>query len=473
MQVRGLRTIDCSSRLRKKQNYHVNEFKMELHYSMCARMRQKRPEFRNRMKCLSSLHQNRNLKNDKVKIELKRVAFQHAERGSCHDRGRHFVRMCARASQTLRDEDIMITKKKTKNNNHQQKGNGWIDGLGWGSILSSNEASSDSLVDISSTVSLDATTRKQSEASSQSRSSFFGLSEASLSVVLLNVGAALCGSNQVFIKFSEEAGIGADLLTFFRFGIATLVSARYLKQSFTGDNKLRRAALEMGVWLWLGYIMQAKGLGLTEASHGALTGTFTVLSVPVLAGLVQGRKIHYTTWIAAVTAMIGVALLTGDAGNFNSGDAWCILSAVVFGVHKWRTEALTSDLQPLPLMAGQMFVVSFLSLLYIASDGSLSSLAQDPSTLLAFPWMNICYMGILTTALVLWVEAYALKHVSSPLAALIYSAEPVWGACFAYTVGERFGTIGWIGALLVVCSSIGGQLMGDSTKKEGTKEKVL
>ena len=292
-------------------------------------------------------------------------------------------------------------------------------------------------------------------------------SQTATSVLLLNLGAVLCGSNQVVIKATEDL-LRPDVLTLLRFSIATLVSAPYVWRGLS-EAKSLRAAGELGVWLWIGYLCQAIGLSQTLSSHGALTGTFTVLSVPMLAGL-AGREIHWTTWASAVTAMFGVALLTGDAGAFTAGDAWCIGSAVVFGVHKYRTEALTSDLPALPLMAGQMFVVASLSLAYAALNGSLADLAADPSGLAAYPWTNLVFMGVFTTAAVLWIEAHALKFVSAPLAALIYSSEPVWGAAFAFAVGERFGPTGWIGAALVAGSSVAAQALGDLTKRKDDED---
>ena len=52
--------------------------------------------------------------------------------------------------------------------------------------------------------------------------------------------------------------------------------------------------------------------------------------------------------------------------------------------------------------------------------------------------------------------------MSASTAALIYSSEPLWGALFAAVfLGERFeGAKGWIGAFLVVGSSLVAQVGG-------------
>ena len=111
-----------------------------------------------------------------------------------------------------------------------------------------------------------------------------------------------------------------------------------------------------------------------------------------------------------------------------------------------------------------MFVVASLSLGFLCASGSSTQLF-DPSALTSYPWPNLVFMGVFTTAAVLWMEAHALKSVSAPLAALIYSSEPVWGAAFAFMVGERFGPVGWLGAALVAGSSVAAQALGDITKE--------
>merc|ERR1712094_131913 len=72
-----------------------------------------------------------------------------------------------------------------------------------------------------------------------------------------------------------------------------------------------------------------------------------------------------------------------------------------------------------------------------------------------------------TTALTLWMEARAMGVVSAPMAALIYSSEPLWGAGLSFLVlGERWGPTGVAGASLILGSSIATQLGGDKTKQE-------
>lgn len=286
-------------------------------------------------------------------------------------------------------------------------------------------------------------------------------------MLFLNLGAALFGSNQVVIKTTERH-LSPGVLSAVRFLIAAVCFSPSIAQGLQ-KPKLRSAGFELGCWLFGGYTAQALGLVSTTAARGAFTGTFTVLVVPLLVGL-SGRKISTTTWIAAAVALLGVGCLTTSGSDPNIGDLWCIISAILFGVHKWRSEALTGQFEETTeLVAVQIFFLALAALVYcipqfwhtIQDD----SWGQFLKQVQALPWPALAYMGLGTTALTLWLEMSSLKEVSSPLAALIYTAEPVWGSLFAYLfLEERWGALGWVGAALIIASSLFSQLAGDTEK---------
>ena len=100
---------------------------------------------------------------------------------------------------------------------------------------------------------------------------------------------------------------------------------------------------------------------------------------------------------------------------------------------------------------------------------------------IGLPWPALLWMGLATTSFTLWIEFLALKNVSASTCALIYTAEPLWGALFAWHfMGDRWGPAGWLGATLVVGASVGSQLLstieeaadsaeGDSNKRGGNR----
>jgi drug/metabolite transporter (DMT)-like permease len=98
-----------------------------------------------------------------------------------------------------------------------------------------------------------------------------------------------------------------------------------------------RAGLELGVWFAAGYITQSAGLLTTDASRASFLSTFTVLVVPLLAGI-SGRGVSLVTWAACFAALLGVGLLEQNGAPPGVGDIWSFLSAVAFGVQVFRTE---------------------------------------------------------------------------------------------------------------------------------------
>eukprot|EP00951_Prasinocladus_malaysianus_P047851 scaffold652198_cov53-Prasinocladus_malaysianus.AAC.1 len=61
-----------------------------------------------------------------------------------------------------------------------------------------------------------------------------------------------------------------------------------------------------------------------------------------------------------------------------------------------------------------------------------------------------------------WLEITALQDVEASDCAIIYAMEPLLGAAIAWiTLGERWGPAGWVGAFLIVVSTLSVQLSGD------------
>jgi len=348
-------------------------------------------------------------------------------------------------------------------------------------------------------------------------------------------------SNMVAVKLAQSDGTSPAATSAGRFAIAALVflpSAIKVFQSSSSTSStslssslsslLKKSGLELGMWLFAGYTGQAIGLSMTSASRGAFSSAFTVLAVPLLqAALGDGRgrktKVPTSTWVAAAAAVAGVFLLTADGGSggkeaataaagANLGDLLCVLSAVAFGVHKWRSEQIVESLSRSSsspstassnnnneetvrsLVALQLCVLALAScalclpeaagaLSKALSDSAIVAGAASPSPssscsavfgalfndLASLPWPLFLYMGLFTTAWTIDSEAKALRHVSSATAALIYSGEPLWGSLLAAAcLGERFeGVSGWVGAALVVGASLVSQFGAAAGKSGG------
>lgn len=73
----------------------------------------------------------------------------------------------------------------------------------------------------------------------------------------------------------------------------------------------------------------------------------------------------------------------------------------------------------------------------------------------------VCLKVRIADLLPLCLQLIALHDVTSVDAAVVYTLEPVLGATLAYLLlGERWGAAGWVGAGLIILSSLTTQIFG-------------
>ncbi|KAI8471653.1 MAG: hypothetical protein J3K34DRAFT_520340 [Monoraphidium minutum] len=317
-------------------------------------------------------------------------------------------------------------------------------------------------------------------------------------LVLLNLMTVAMGSNWVVVKASAEGATMTDSTVFMalRFALAAALFVPFLKP---GDKAITKAGLQIGVFYALGYITQAVALAHTAASRASLLSTFTVLTVPMIAGLC-GERIRPIVWVCAAAALAGTGMLEGgsDLGPPNVGDAWAVASALCFGLQMFLTERHMHNLpkgSELPLMGVSMVTVAALAgaaavgmhagdlpstaagvghlfaewqALLPAALGGGGSAGAAEATEAARTFQQLFYTAVVSTDLVLFAELVALQDVSSTDAAMIYSLEPVAGALMAYAfLGERWGLWGWVGGATILGASMLTQVGGAADKEGG------
>ncbi|KAK4430313.1 hypothetical protein Salat_1332000 [Sesamum alatum] len=292
------------------------------------------------------------------------------------------------------------------------------------------------------------------------------------SLLLLNAITIIYASNIPVVK-EVEAIIDPEAFTVVRFAVAAIPFIPFIIQA-KDDVHTRKAGIELGFWVSLGYILQALGLLTSDAGRASFITMFTVIVVPLIDGML-GSAIPARTWFGALMSIVGVAMLESSGSPPCIGDLLNFLSAVSFGIHMLRTEHISRSTKTenfLALLGYEVCVVAFLSAVWYSVEGLFSGGIQDSNpfswtwaTVLdcisTFPWIPALYTGIFSTGLCLGVEMTAMRDVSATETAIIYGLEPVWGAGFAwFLLGERWGVRGWIGAALVLGGSLTVQIMG-------------
>lgn len=294
------------------------------------------------------------------------------------------------------------------------------------------------------------------------------------SVILLNVITLVYASDVPILKEVQEITDPAAF-TAARFAISAIPFIPYILKA-RGDSPTCKAGIELGLWVSLGYLMQALGLLTCDAGRASFISMFTVVVVPLL-DCMFGATVSPATWFGGLMSIVGVAMLETSGPPPSIGDLLNFLSAIFFGVHMLRTERISRNTNQdnfLPLLGYEVSVVAFFSLLWYFIEGCLSGTeSTDPQiwtwmtlwdSFVSFPWIPAVYTGVFSTGLCSLVEMAAMRDVSATETAIIYGLEPVWGAGFAwFRLGERWGTVGWIGAGFVLAGSVMVQILGSFT----------
>jgi drug/metabolite transporter (DMT)-like permease len=271
------------------------------------------------------------------------------------------------------------------------------------------------------------------------------------------------------------------LLTWVRFTIAAVLATPPVlgKEDDRQFPVVARWGLEMGLYMFLGFSLQAIGLQTTTAQRSGFLLYLNVKLVPFLAYVLYQRPIRTGTWISALTAFTGTVLLSyqplATVGMFqlNNGDLWTIAAAVASAMFILRLEAASAEVEDAAqLNAASLWVVSFLALFWIIAssflvgDGggvlptmdvitTITTIATDIQNLLQQHLWELVYLGGVTTALANWIQTKAQRSISAERASIIYAMDPVYGAFFSYLLlGETLnGITGWTGAALIVIAA--------------------
>lgn len=319
------------------------------------------------------------------------------------------------------------------------------------------------------------------------RTWFDGIDKRTSSLVLLNIMTFLMATNCVVVK-QVEGSLDPYTFSAARFMVAALVFSPFLasppsesREKSVIPNKEVIAGLEIGLWSTLGYLLQTLGLKYTDCSKAAFLGGLLVVMVPLIGGI-MGKKISNVKWVGAAVAVIGTSFLEqGSDTPFGIGDVYCLLSALFFGIQMIRTEAYSKELPSsstltiLGIASAATAVISSGIAIYTHPGETLSliysSYLHTPyisASLASFPWATVMYTGALTTALVLLIEMLALENVTATDAAIVYTIQPVLSGLMAFAfLGERFTSAGWVGAAIIVCGSLGAQLLSKDEEDEG------
>jgi len=239
------------------------------------------------------------------------------------------------------------------------------------------------------------------------------------------------------------------VLTGYRFLTAALPLFVYLlfikKNPFT---KIK-PGLVLGFFLWLVFVLIAKGVTYTSASNaGFISGAFIVF-VPILSYLFFRNLPKAYHYFVIAISLLGLYFLTGQLQRINVGDIMILFSALFTAVHLVSVSRYAKQgLDPVVLCFQQFAVVFALSFAFALVAGTNITF---PSTQI----VPLLFLGLFATLSAFFVQIISLKNASEITAAIILALQPVFAAIFAVLFNnESITAIQMFGGFLLLAATI-------------------
>lgn len=256
----------------------------------------------------------------------------------------------------------------------------------------------------------------------------------------------------LFVRFSVASGFLFAWLVVSRRSRLRQVGRSSLIQDEEAIRQARTTAraLVTGLVLFFAYATQTIGLLTVDAGKAAFITGFSVVLVPAVTPLVFGHRQDVWVWVGVLLATLGLFFMSFQLPfAVEWGDLWVMACALGFAAHILLVAVFSPSVDPLEFTAIQLAVVSVGSL-----AGAL--LLERPVRVHLRTVPAIVFTGIFATSVAFLVQAWAQRYTSPTHTAVIFSAEPVFGAVFAWLLaGETLTLRETVGAACI----LGGILM--------------
>lgn len=289
--------------------------------------------------------------------------------------------------------------------------------------------------------------------------------------LLLLLAGAIWGMG--FVAQSQAMqSIGPLLFLGMRFLLAAVVVAPFAwRERRLADRpvtpRMMRGFLACGVALFVGMAVQQIGLLTTSVTNsGFLTGLYVVIT-PLLAVLWSRSAPHPVVWPAAVSALMGIWLLSGGAlVSLRAGDVLTIFCALFFAVQVTLVGIFAPE-------SGRPLALSFVQFSMCAVLGLLAALLREPVAWNAIgeALPEILYAGVFSSGLAFSLQVVGQRYTTASQAAIFLSTEALFAAIFGVLLlGESMSTLRFLGCIFIFASIVAVEVVPALTTRQATAE---
>jgi len=250
--------------------------------------------------------------------------------------------------------------------------------------------------------------------------------------LMLLVVAFFWGSTFIIVK-NAVALVDAFSFLAVRFSLSFfLMLALFPKRFFPIRPETAKAGILLGVVLYTSFGFQTWGLTVTSATNGAFITGLNIVMVPLFSLVFLKKAPAPSAMMGVIAAFLGLYILLGGApSEWNRGDLQVFVCAVAVAFHILLTGYYAPQMDAFALVTWQLGTAGLL--------GVILSLANGGVVLVSAPqvWAAILITAVFCTVFAFVVQTLAQRVTTPTRAALIFTAEPVFGALFAHFYGDE------------------------------------
>jgi drug/metabolite transporter (DMT)-like permease len=257
----------------------------------------------------------------------------------------------------------------------------------------------------------------------------------------------------------------------FRFTIAAIGLGIIFHKRIKNINKNNIiSGIILGLFLYLGYLLQTIGCLYTTAGKNAFLTTIYVVIVPFLYWIISKKRPDGYCIFAAFMAIVGIGLLSLNGKmSINIGDVLTLFCGFAYAVHIIFINKFSEYQDPIILTLIQIVAAAVLSWITAPiMDGKFPMDVTKPDMII-----GMLYLGIFSTMIAFLLQNVCQKYIEASTAALLLSMESVFGAVFSIVfLKEIFTTKMLIGCALIFTAVIMAETKFDFIKQTGKKRSI-
>lgn len=246
---------------------------------------------------------------------------------------------------------------------------------------------------------------------------------------LLLLASVIWGATFVVVQ-DGIASVSPELFMLLRFALASILLAPFALASRQLDRQTLRSGLILGVYLWLGFWLQTRGLLSTTPLRSAFLTALSVIFVPALELALFRTRIGWKAGAASLLALLGTLVLVGGfAAQFSLGDTLTVLCALAFAIYLVLAAKRSRESSPVALAFVQIVTVTLISapLAIVVESGPIDRAAV----------FAIVTTALFATSAAFFMLMWAQARATALEAAVILSLEPVAAAATSYVTGNE------------------------------------